>query len=75
MGMIGQLTASDAIRSGRGGGVRAVPLGEGQLPLRELAEMLREQGFDGPWVVDVRDLGDAAAGARQAAEVLRKLWG
>jgi sugar phosphate isomerase/epimerase len=68
-GKIGQLTASDAVKSGRG--VRAVTLGEGQLPLRELAQMLHEQGFHGPWVVDVRDLADAPNAAQRAAEALR----
>lgn len=70
-GHIGQFTVADVIKSGRG--VRAVPLGEGQLPLRELAALLREQGFQGPWVVDVRDLADGTTGARRAAEVLRKI--
>jgi sugar phosphate isomerase/epimerase len=55
--------------------VRAAVLGEGQLPLRELVAMLREQGFDGPWVVDVRELGDGAGAARRAAEVLRGVMG
>ncbi len=69
-GTIGQLTASDAVKSGRG--MRAVPLGEGQLPLRELVALLREQGFDGPWVIDVRDLPDGPAAAQLAADLLRK---
>jgi sugar phosphate isomerase/epimerase len=69
-GRIGQFTAADAIKSGRG--VRAVPLGEGQLPLRELAGLLRDHGFQGPWVVDVRDLADGADAARRAAALLRK---
>jgi len=68
---IGQFTAADAIRAGRQ--CRAVELDEGQVPLRELVEQLREQGFTGPTVVDVRDLGNAAVGARRAAEVLRGL--
>jgi sugar phosphate isomerase/epimerase len=68
-GAVGQLTASDAVKSGRG--VRAAVLGEGQLPVRELVALLHAQGFAGPWVVDVRDLADGAAAARRAAEVLR----
>jgi len=47
--------------------VRAAWLGEGQLPLPELVGLLREQGFAGPWVVDVRGLGDGAGAARRAA--------
>jgi sugar phosphate isomerase/epimerase len=70
-GTIGQLTASDAVRSGRS--VRASMLGEGQLPLVELLANLREQGFDGPLVVDVRDLPDGVTGAEHAAAVLRRL--
>ncbi|HEY4328874.1 MAG TPA: sugar phosphate isomerase/epimerase family protein [Phycisphaerae bacterium] len=70
-GLIGQMTAADALRSGKS--ARSVMLGEGQLPLQDLLEMLKEQGFDGPLVVDVRDLPDGAAGARHAAEVLRRL--
>jgi sugar phosphate isomerase/epimerase len=69
-GRIGQLTAADAVRSGRS--LRATMLGEGQLPLNELLALLREQGFSGPMVVDVRDLPDGAAGAVHAAEVLRR---
>ena len=72
-GTVGQMTASDAIRAGRG--VRAAMLGEGQLPLRDLMALLRAQGFAGPWVVDVRDLADAPGAARHAAEVLRGMMG
>jgi sugar phosphate isomerase/epimerase len=70
-GQVGQMTASDAIKSGRG--VRTTMLGEGQLPLRELARMLWEQGFRGPWVVDVRDLAEGPQAAEHAANVLRGL--
>jgi sugar phosphate isomerase/epimerase len=70
-GIIGQVTASDAIRAGKS--VRATFLGEGQLPLPELMAILDEQGFRGPLVVDVRELSDGAAGARHAAEVLDRL--
>jgi sugar phosphate isomerase/epimerase len=70
-GHVGQLTAADAIRSGHT--TRAVFLGEGQLALPELWDILREQGFRGPLVVDVRDLPDAAAGARHAAKVLERI--
>ena len=69
--IIGQVTAADAIRGGKS--VRATFLGEGQLPLPELMEILEEQGFRGPLVVDVRDLSDSAEGARHAAEVLDRL--
>ncbi|HVT80073.1 MAG TPA: sugar phosphate isomerase/epimerase family protein [Phycisphaerae bacterium] len=69
-GRIGQLTAADAIRAGRN--LRAAALGEGQLPLQELVERLREQDFTGPWVVSVRDLPDAAGGAARAAEIMRR---
>jgi sugar phosphate isomerase/epimerase len=75
-GAIGQLTASDGIRrgaSGGGGNLRTTMLGEGQLPLAELLQLLREQGFHGPLVVDVRDLPDGIAGARHAAAVLARL--
>jgi sugar phosphate isomerase/epimerase len=68
-GNIGQMTVSDAIRAGKA--VRIAMLGEGQLPLRELAALLREQGFTGPWVVDPRDVG--VEGAQRAARVLRGL--
>jgi len=67
-GEIGQFTADDAVRAGSK--VRAALLGEGQLPLEALMEILREQGFSGPLVVDVRDLPDGIAGARHAAAVL-----
>lgn len=70
-GTIGQLTASDGMQ--RGNSFRATPLGEGQLPLPELLRRLEEQGFNGPLVVDVRDLPDALAGARHAAQVLARL--
>jgi sugar phosphate isomerase/epimerase len=70
-GQVGQMTASDAIKSGRG--MRTTMLGEGQLPLRELAAMLWEQGFRGPWVVDVRDLAEGPKAAERAADVLRGL--
>lgn len=69
---IAQFTASDAVRSGSS--VRVAMLGEGQLPLLELNEILQEQGFRGPLVVDVRDLPDGPAAARHAAEVLRRLF-
>jgi sugar phosphate isomerase/epimerase len=68
---IGQLTAADAVRAGSS--VRATYLGEGQLPLPELMEILQELNFRGPTIVDPRDLPDAAKGARHAAEVLAKL--
>ncbi|MCL2641463.1 MAG: sugar phosphate isomerase/epimerase [Phycisphaerales bacterium] len=70
-GVIGQLTAADVIRAGKT--IRPTCLGEGQLPLHELLEILADQGFRGPMVVDVRDLPDGEAGARHAANVLRKL--
>jgi sugar phosphate isomerase/epimerase len=70
-GEIGQFTADDAIRAGSK--VRATLLGEGQLPLDALMEMLREQGFNGPLVVDVRDLPDGIAGAQHAAAVLARI--
>jgi sugar phosphate isomerase/epimerase len=71
-GRLGQFTAADAVRAGKA--VRGAFLGEGQLPLVEMLEILEEMGFRGPTVVDVRDVGDGAAGARHAAEVLRKAW-
>jgi sugar phosphate isomerase/epimerase len=70
-GQVGQLTAADGIR--RGQALLAAPLGEGQLPLAELLQLLNEQGFIGPLVVDVRDLPNALAGAHHAAEVLARL--
>ena len=70
-GLIGQVTAADAVRAGNS--VRAAFLGEGQLALPELMAILQEQGFAGPMLVDVRDLADGAAGARHAAHVLEKL--
>ena len=70
-GMMAQFTASDAVRSGAA--LRRVMLGEGQLPLVELREILEEHGFDGPWVVDVRDL--PAGAAEHAAGVIRRMLG
>jgi sugar phosphate isomerase/epimerase len=70
-GLIGQVTAGDAVRAGHA--VRPAFLGEGQLPVPELMVILQEQGFIGPLVVDVRELPDGAAGARHAAHVLEKL--
>jgi sugar phosphate isomerase/epimerase len=69
---LGQFTAADAVRAGNT--LRSAYLGEGQLPLVEMLEVLDNIGFQGPSVVDVRDLADPAAGARHAAEVLRKAW-
>ncbi|MCL2647907.1 MAG: sugar phosphate isomerase/epimerase [Phycisphaerales bacterium] len=71
VGVIGQVTAADVIRAGKT--VRSTFLGEGQLPLHELLEILEDQGFRGPLVVDVRDLPDGVAGARHAAHVLHEL--
>lgn len=70
-GMLGQMTMADAVRAGKT--VRAQRLGEGQLPLAELMELLGEHGYTGPLVVDVRDLPDGAEGAHHAARLLRKL--
>ncbi|HVX84115.1 MAG TPA: sugar phosphate isomerase/epimerase family protein [Phycisphaerae bacterium] len=69
---VGQFTAGDAVRAGKS--TRSAFLGEGQLPLVELLEILGDIGFHGPTVVDVRDLADAAGGARHAAAVLEKAW-
>ena len=63
---------ADAVRAGKS--VRAAMLGEGQLPLDEIMQLLREHGYSGPLVVDVRDLPDGIAGARHAADILRKLF-
>ncbi len=68
---IGQLTAADAVRAGSS--VRTTYLGEGQLPLPDLLEILQELNFRGPMIVDPRDLPDPATGAHHAAEVLAKL--
>lgn len=70
-GRIAQLTAADAIKAGRQ--LRAAELGAGQVPWRELFELLRAQDFRGPTVVDVRDLPSAPDAATHAAAVLRKL--
>jgi sugar phosphate isomerase/epimerase len=70
-GAIGQVTAADAIRAGKS--VRAAFLGEGQLPLPDLMQILEEQGYRGPLIVDVRDLLNAPEAAQHAADVLRKL--
>ena len=70
---IGQFTAADAVRAGKS--VRGTDLGAGQLPLGELLELLGEQEFRGPLVVDVRDLADGVAGAQRAAAELRRLMG
>ncbi len=72
-GRIGQFTAADAVRSGAS--MRSVMLGEGQLPLSELYGILREHGFAGPLVVDVRDLPDKAQAVEHAAAVLRRILG
>ncbi|HVS73482.1 MAG TPA: sugar phosphate isomerase/epimerase family protein [Phycisphaerae bacterium] len=69
---LGQFTAADAVRAGKS--MRAAFLGEGQLPLVELLEILEDIGFRGPTVVDVRDLAEGAEGARHAARVLEKAW-
>ncbi len=70
-GLIGQLTAADAIRAGST--TRPTFLGEGQLPLPELLEILHEQGFQGPTIVDLHNLPDPTAAAHHAAKVLEKL--
>jgi sugar phosphate isomerase/epimerase len=70
-GGVAALTAADAVRAGAR--VRAAELGEGQVPWAELLDLLREQDFRGPTVVDVRDLPNGPDAARHAAAVLRKL--
>lgn len=70
-GQIGLVALSDAIRSGNA--VRAVELGQGQVPWAELFQTLREQEFRGPLVVDVRELTNAPNCAAQAATTLRPL--
>ena len=72
-GRVGQFTAADAVKVGRS--VRAAELGEGQVPWEEIIEMLRAQDFQGPMVVDVRELGEPGQAAEHAARVLRKLLG
>lgn len=69
-GHIGQFSATDAVRAGHS--LRLVELGAGQLPLAEMLELLHEQGFAGPTVVDIRGTGDPDTAARHAAEVLRR---
>ena len=71
-GLIGQLTAADAVRAGAT--TRPTLLGEGQLPLHQLLELLHEQGFQGPTIVDLHNLPDPAAAAHHAAKVLGKLF-
>lgn len=70
-GQIGQLTAADAIRAGSK--VRAVELGEGQIPWSELWHLLQDQDFHGPLVVNVRELSDPATAAATAARALRPI--
>ena len=68
---LAEVTAADVIRAGRQ--VRAAEMGEGQVPWEELLELLREQDFQGPLVVDVRDLPQGPQAAAHAAEMLRRL--
>lgn len=70
-GKLAQFTASDAVRAGTT--LQYAELGRGQIPLAQLMDLLREQNFHGPLVVDVRQLGDPASAAHHASDVLRKL--
>ncbi len=65
---IGEVTLADAVRAGKI--LRSEPRGEGQLAVDDFLRVLEAQGFHGPTVVDVRDLGQR--GAEKAAAVLRE---
>ena len=70
-GHIGQCTLADAILLGQR--VEPVGLGQGMAQPGEVLAVLREQGFNGPLVADVNALPQPLAGARRAAEELRRL--
>jgi sugar phosphate isomerase/epimerase len=72
-GIIGAMTAADAIRAGRQ--LRLVELGDGQVAWKELFETLRQREFFGPTIVDVRELADGVHAARNAAALLRNVMG
>jgi sugar phosphate isomerase/epimerase len=70
-GSIGQVTLADSVRAGAR--TRIVELGHGQLALPQLLDALRQADFNGPLVVDVRDLPDAIHAAANAAKILRAI--
>ncbi len=71
-GKLAQFTAADAVRMGAS--LQFAELGRGQIPLAQLLRILHEQNFRGPFVVDVRQLGDPASAAHHASETLRRLF-
>lgn len=53
------------------GGLACVPVGGGYLPVRELVERLREQGYDGYLAIEHFDAPDQMDYMRRSAEFLR----
>ena len=70
-GHIGIWTCTDAVGSARA--VRPAPLGSGTVPLHEIYDLLKQQDFTGPIVIDVRNLSNPLQAIIQAAEFMRKL--
>ncbi len=70
-GRAAQVTCADGVKVGQH--VRAVPLGQGSTPWRELVQLLNGHEFVGPFVVDVRNLSDPIGAARTAAALLPQI--
>jgi sugar phosphate isomerase/epimerase len=67
-GMIHAWICADAVRSG--GATQSVLLGSGRGDFRAVADVLDEQDFSGPVIVDIRGLADPSSAAGHAARLL-----
>ena len=67
-GMIHTWICADAVRSS--GAMQNVLLGSGRGDFRAVADLLDEQDFSGPVVVDIRGLADPSSAAGHAARLL-----
>ncbi len=67
-GRIALWTCTDALRNGSN--VQMTPLGSGQAESREVVNILKNQDFTGPIIIDVRDLSHPAQAAEQARNQL-----
>ncbi len=70
-GMIHTWVCADAVRTG--GVTQSVLLGGGHGDFRAVADVLDEQDFSGPVIVDIRGQADPTAAAAHAARMLRNV--